>query len=571
MNTSLADAMPEALKSLVVPPRAVSLDLSKMYEPWQKCKDHYGSKLQTVPRVTHEDMIEGDYLTRNSRKIRRVVTKLILKFNTLNLGSLQGKLMLKMPPVRCPEGMTIARKQEVQWNAAALLIEILLANGVVKSHTEQKSGSKELVTIITLGGKESPVDLLYGVCEEPGMMVQERIGYQRLSPDFKEMLRGIGSWRWKFSDYMTDDLIRHFYQLSAEYNSESKYERSVARHDRINIRNIQAIHRLRKMKFFYLPMFFDDRGRLYYYFSKVFGARPQGKTAEVTGCFDLYEPVQITDAGADHLKHIIYVLLHGKVSLSYAVKHFKEADLKAALESNPLDVEIPSVPYGDKGQNARIYRKAESKFSDCVVLNKAGKALEMYREGVPCPYIFGKDLTNSGLMMAANSFLSEKMLRGCNCWGLARVADSHMQYGRAQGIAYLPREEIKDVHTPLLHGSSSWSIAGVLTRLTGEEHTAESVDLHNQDAYGAEVSNISIITNWGVQIVSNFQNIFKWKTLDGFPACHKAVMKRVPFSVYAASPRSNSKKAHIEYRVIAPMPVALDAKGKCVFGKENLH
>lgn len=535
---------------------------------WQECQQMFGDNLQLVPRVAHEQVLETTWLEDNSKKLARIYLKFMHKYDKLAIESFEGKLELKLPAVKYPEGMSNGDKAMVRHTVAALFIELLIDNGMLVTETKLTGKGKftKVRTNVLFNGVGEEHDLLEGICVEPGEMIQTHVGHQRLSSDFKWMLSRIGSMAFKISDDFTVDMLQHGFKLSAEYNSESRHEKRVRRKFRHDTANVAAFNRLKHMSRFYMPMFFDDRGRLYYYFSRLFGVRPQGKLWETTA-IDRYEPKLLDESAVKHIKHIIYTILHGKFSVDHAVRHFKASHWGYAATIDPMEVEVPDVPY--KG-NERAYRKAEQEFGERILLNKCAKALQMAENGEPCPYMFGKDLTNSGLIMAANSFRSEKMLRGANMLGLKKVADSHMQFGMAHKIEHLPRVEIKDIHTPLLHGSSVHTIVKKIQEHIDnpDDFNDQNVHEHNIDAYGVEVDNIDMIAEWGECVVSNHRNILKWKTPDGFPACHKAVMERTPFSVYAASTRVKSKPFK-EYKLMATMPVMFDAKHQPVYGREN--
>jgi hypothetical protein len=317
-----------------------------------------------------------------------------------------------------------------------------------------------------------------------------------------------------------------------------------------------------------MPMYPDGRGRQCYRASRLYGLRPGGKLAE-TQFLDRAFGKVLTESAADHIKHIIYTLRHGKYSVKHALRHWSVEDLAWAWNQDPMCVLVPDVEYSESTR--QVYRKAEAAFGEALLALKCAKALEQYDRGEPCHYLFGKDLTNSGLIMAANCFKSPEMLQGANMMGKQRVADSHMQFGVAHGIEHLSRGEIKDIHTPLLHGSSVFTIVKKLHEHVDnpEDFDVENVHQHNVDAYGEEVDNIETIADWGRRAVSNQQNVLKWRMPDGFVACHQAMMERTPFSVFAASTRVKGKP-YKEYKLVATMPLSLDRKGVPVFGRENV-
>ena len=529
--------------------------------------------MEVSTREAHEVFFSPEFRALNSINLTKILMGVSEKHSELELTSLHGKLLMKVSKLKYQYSTVLTNfcKAQADSTLAALIVEACLCSGIWKYHVDKKlhsDGKFHVVTIVVLGGEEEESDLLHGYCDEPGQMVPTHVGHQRLSAEFKDYYRARGSMAFTVTDMWSEELLLEFMKRSVEYNSVSKNEKRAKKRYRMRNKGIPAAVKLAAKPFFYLPVRPDDRGREVYAAVRLFGMRPQGKLLE-TLCLDKAMGTLITDEGADHIKHIIYSVLKGKCSLEHALKHFSQKHFNAATEASPFDVPVPVGPVTDENRNE--FRKAESDFGKAFLLNKCARALVLYAAGKPCRYIFGKDLTNCGLMVAGSCFGSGKMLTGANLMGHKRVNDSHAQFGKAHGLDALTRDQVKDIHTPLLHGSSSFTLVKELHKHVPnpDDYTEESVDLHNIEAYGDEVENIDMIASWGADVVSNHQNILKWTMPDGFPACHKAVMERTPYSVFAASTRVKGKD-YKEYKVMGTMPIALDVKGRPTFGRDNV-
>lgn len=545
-------------------------DLAGLRSAFILCANQFPN-MQPATKAAHNILFNESFLLSNSVKITKIFGAIIENHSELAMESLHGKVNTKLSGLRYsyPQGFSNFQRAETDHTLAALLIELHLDNGVFacRTETQRVEGKYTQRTIVELGGIDQPVDLLAGYCDGPGQLQATHIGHERIPATQKALYLRMSQMKFKVSDVFSEALLKHFYKLSPEYNGESASEGRTSRKFRHNVTYMNAAKELAAKPHFHMPVYPDDRGREYYRASRLFGLRPQGKLAE-TLLLDRAEPVVLGESAISHMKHIIFTLRYGKVSVADAVNGFSGCDLAWARGLDPLSVEVPDVKYSKATQ--RQYREAEGLFGEYLLANKAAKALENAEAGIPCHYLFGKDLANSGLIMAANCFRSEKMLHGANMMGEDAVADSHVQFGKAHGVDHLPRGEIKDIHTPLLHGSSAQTLLRILQSHVSnpEDFDLQKVLDHNVDAYGKEVNNIDAIAQWGHDVVSNNQNILKWKMPDGFPACHKAVMVRTPFSVYAASTRVKNK-AYKEYKVMATMPLSRDRKGFPVFGREN--
>ncbi len=95
----------------ILPEAAKELNPSNIRAAYQECKQMFGDNLQKVPRIAHEAVLETDYLQVNSRKLARIEQAFKLKYPKLPIESLQGKLELKMPQIKYPDGLTNFEKE----------------------------------------------------------------------------------------------------------------------------------------------------------------------------------------------------------------------------------------------------------------------------------------------------------------------------------------------------------------------------------------------------------------------------------------------------------------------------
>lgn len=563
----------------------ITLDTKTMQLAYDQCHTYLGHKgrmMDKSTQIAHEIVLETEWLEKNSNKLSRAFHHFNTSYSKLEKPAFVGLLEGFLPSIaEYTKPLTNFRKAETRYTVSACLIELWSVNGLIKEEVETMKNKRKR-TWYHFEGVEQKKDILRGYCSEPGEMIQKTVGHERLNNEMKLLLVGIASMPFVVSDYVTDELFLHGLKLSAEYNSITKNEKLASRRVRLGVDNLKAFQELREMGTYFMPMKFENRGRMGYWANRLQGARPHGKLSE-TLVHDSGRPTLITNSGADHIKHMIYTILKGKHSLKMALRQWRDEYHDMARDIDPLAVECPKDLYSDATE--RAYRKAQSEFGERMLLNKLAISLDRYEAGEPCNHIFGKDLTNSGLIMAGNSFRSEKMLKGANCFGELTVADSHTQFGKAHHLDDLPRSEVKEIHTPLLHGSSSGAIVAAINKHSDTALAVENADKlppsvvfdiqkqmveqHNIDAYGAEVENISTITEYGKSIVTNHQNIFKWRTPDGFTSSHRAEMHRTPFTVYVASPNVKGPYPKKAFNLMETMPISLDNKGNSCFGAEN--
>jgi hypothetical protein len=507
------------------------------------------------------------------------------------LSDFIGKLAIRMPDSIINGKWDDFQIEEIKRITAALLVNILidseeyeLVTEVIKlspEHNSDKPFSTALYLVFS--GDIRVKELLKGLEVTPGVCNQTRIGNIKLANKFKELLAKVSSMPFKLSDVATKELLIKGYSLSKDYNSTGKNGGEVRAAKKVRYRGYADIivDNIGHKDKFYLPMKYDSRGRMYYEF-QLNGMRPQGQLWE-TLMIDAAEPKLLCKAALGHLQHIIITVRYGKCSVADAVNRFSSEDLKWAKELEPMDVKTPvKSDYYLEGVSDKeaeesfgnACSKAQNEFGEILLVNKAVYAIHCWAEVIPCPYLFGKDLTNSGLMMAGANFKSSKMLKASNLSNSTEVHDSYMDMQEAYGLEHLTRKDMKKICTPMLHGASLNSLVKNVQSALAEngqnEHTTHTIDLDfvkakNIEAFGQEVNNIFAISAWGAEAVNNYQTKLYWTTVDGFKAFHKAHIKHCPVTIYAAT--SSTKAGYRRYDLIANMPFKQQANGHSLFDK----
>ena len=513
------------------------------------CKEEF----QPLNREVHEAVLYGEYLSKYSDTIKEAVEQLASRHPELLMQDFIGKLRFKLPTIDLAISQEFY-KEEAKWIVSALVTSILIDSEEVtcrKDINRMDTGKFRTEYWLQLHGELDPKYLLDGLYEDAGVVDQRVVDGTKLSGKDMAFLADMSSMAFKLSDVASSELILKGYSLMQDYNSSSYSEHRLTKEERYKSYIPVIIDTIGSLGKFYLSMKYDSRGRMYYIF-QLAGLRPQGKLWE-TLLIDAAEPKIISDKGADHIKHIIYTVRYGRSSLVKAVTSFTDDDLIWAESVNLLD---DSLVFVDKS------RKELDEFGERLLVHKCALALRMYEQGIPCNYIFGKDLTNSGLMMAGAGFNSSKMQVSSNIGGTLIAHDSHMDFAKAYGIEHLPRINIKEVHTALLHGSTNKTLVKELAKV-GTDITLSEAYEDNIKAYGEEVTNIDLIASWGTMSVGNLDNKLKWVTSDGFKASHKAVVPSCTLEFRIASAQTSSGYRTIS--VQSDMPALFDPKGFPVY------
>ena len=143
-----------------------------------------------------------------------------------------------------------------------------------------------------------------------------------------------------------------------------------------------------------------------------------------------------------------------------------------------------------------------------------------------------------------------------NVGGAPEQLDSHGMLQEKLGLA--SRDTAKDIHQPLLHGSSMNTLAGVL------QCSIREAEEFVVKAYGHSVLNIERIANWGVAIVNNNNTSLLWKTRDGFNAQSIAYVETVPLTIKFIADRNTQGWGQLLLH--KDMPLLKTSKGEIVYG-----
>ena len=306
---------------------------------------------------------------------------------------------------------------------------------------------------------------------------------------------------------------------------------------------------VQKLESFYLPMWMDYRTRLYYETSEL-GFNPHGKTFE-TSLYELAEPRYITNVGFDALAYSAATIIDGRMAHHTAIEKFtankehylqelRRIDLTDSFVLETTDKEYTTVPdFGPMLYNRRL-----------------AQAIEDYYSETPSRFLLGEDATNGGLQHGGIGFRSPEMMIPANVGGDPLQRDSHGDLQTRLGLA--TRQEAKDIHQPLLHGSSIKTVAKVL-----DKSVPETIDML-REGYGDCIFNIPMIAEWGTQAVDNHNTSLKWTTIDGFKAQSIAYTESVPLTLYGMT--TGTESGYMQIKMYRDMPLIQDRKGRPVYG-----
>ena len=517
-----------------------------------------GGEMNYLTKVVHDYILHSGFVETHSKQIMRGVIKITDRFDELLDHTFVGKLRYKLPPLRMGVELSQFDYEQARLIGSSLITQILIDNGTLDVDKRVESttidGHKKFHTryyLVNLGGSYEK-NLLHGIEDKPGVVYQRDIQGGKLRAPEKAWLRRVASIPFELSSVCSKELLMKGYTLKTDWdktvdkNGRPLQEDPIIKRKRFELYADTIVDVVGTMPCFYLPMKYCGRDRQYYESARLDGMRPHGKLWE-TLMIDAAVPFDLTEDDEKVLKHLIYVTLHGRVSLEEAVDNFTLEDLLEAQAVDPFEAET------------------ESDFGEAILLNKCFQALVDYRQGTPSRFMFGYDLTNSGLMMAGVSFKSPEMMMAANMGGASTVHDSHTDFGKGFDVP-LERKDIKKIHMGLLHGSALKSIAKVITEQTNVECDETMVREFTHKAYGKPVDNITNIAEWGTQIVGNDQSVLRWTMPDKFSACSRAYIKSVPVLVYCAS--ASHKEGYTSRVIVSDMPWVEDKKGYPIYSSE---
>jgi len=517
-----------------------------------------GKPMDFLTKKVHEYVLQSGFLETHEKQIVKSIEHIASRHDELLIQTFIGKLRNKLPKLYLGIKLHEYDKERARILAASLITQVIVDNGVYPVEKKVESttvkGNKKFHTreYMKLGGSFTK-DLLKGIEDKPGVVYQKEVNGWKLKAVEKSYLRRVASMPFVVSDACSKELLMHGYSLKVDWNkTKDKNGRTlpedpIVRKKRYQVYADTIVDQVAVKPAFYLPMKYCGRSRMYYEAATLDGMRPHGKLWE-TLMIDSAVEFDLTEEDERVLKHIIYVTLHGRVSVEQANERFTLEDMLTAQAADPL------------------MQTCEEAFGETIMLNKAAQALVDFRQGNPSKYMFGYDFTNSGLLMSGVSFRSEKMMKAGNIGGdFEHVIDSHTAFGSAYDLP-LDRKDIKKIHMGLMHGSAMNSIAKAITETLGTEVTVDQVNAYNEKAYGAPVANIPKLAEWGTIAVGNKQTTLRWTMPDGFSCASRAYLKGVPVMVYSIS--ATHKEGYTSHVVISDMPWIEDKNGFPVFGKE---
>lgn len=521
----------------------------------------YEGKMEHLTRAVHEYVLSDEYLGKpgKAKRIWKGVSQIADVNKELLIQSFVGKLRYKLPALHLDGKLPPFERERAKLIAASIITNVLVDSNVFSVREDvdvvlvngQKKFKKFLV--IQLGG-EPVCDLYRGIHLEPGIVTQTSVGQWSLTGEQREFLAEVASVPYKVWSGCTRELLLKGYSLKMDWdrkkdkNGRKLSEDPIVKRRRYSIYAEKIVDHVKRFPQFYLSAKYDDRYRVYYDAAILEGIRPHGKLWE-TLMLDAAEPFMLTEQDEAVLKHLIYVTLHGRATIEKANEKFTQRDYHTAKDLDPMTA------------------TTEKQFGEYIMLNKAVQSLDQYNNNEHSTFMYGYDFTNSGLMMAGLSFHSKEMMKAANLGNHKTVYDSHNEFGKAYGLD-LPRNEVKKLHTALLHGGTNKTLLKEIHSVLGEDSfTLEQVTEANETAYGECVRNITAIADWGTLVVGNRQSILRWTMPDGFRASSKAHMDGVPVRCYAAS--AKHKEGYNTYVVVSNMPLVEDNNGFPIYDKDT--
>jgi hypothetical protein len=523
----------------------------------------YTGGMNHITRTAHDLVLGEDCLGNESwvKRLLKGVNKIAASNEELLLQTWIGKLRYKLPSFHVKDKFQPHDYEVLKLAMCGVILNVLLDNGTYDIREEVKrldmpDGSKKFKKFlyIILGG--DPVrDMLKGIHLVPGVVTQHAVHNWQLSGDQRALLADIASVPLKIWDGCTKELLIHGYSMKTDWDTKvdrfgnKLKEDPILKKRRCSVYADKIMDQIKPLPRFYLSAKFDHRFRTYYDAATLEGIRPNGKLWE-TLMFVAADPFDLTEKDERVLKHIIFNNLYKmKVSMEKACWNFKQRHLDKAKGINPLET------------------TNQDDFGVALLLNRAAEALEQYYAGEQSTFIFGYDFTNSGLMMSGLSFHSKEMMKASNLGGYQTVYDSHTEFGKGFGLD-LKRDTVKELHIPLLHGSTNKTLTRILNEHVEVPITESQVVQAIEKSYGPCVRNIATIADWGTLVFGNRQSVLRWTLPDGYRASSRAELRGVPVRIYACS--SRFKEGYNSYVVLADMPLLEDKNGISIYDKDTM-
>ena len=473
------------------------------------------------------------------------------------LQSVIGKLAMKLK-FPCDKRFTNYRYKKMQLILSATLVHGLIDTKQIYSYVKT---NKEIIdgkvkwkreTLLTFN-VEKTRNPLYGLHTEPGVVLQKttkvKIGgvAQKLSGSERLFQAGMAS--------MPLRLVPTPREVMKQYFMQSKWYQQVivgkSNEDPILLKArveelLDNVEKAQQMGIVYLSVWLDYRTRIYYDFT-LEGVNPHGKTFQ-TSQWEMAYPQIITNPEPYYYSAVCIV--DGRISHQDATIKFlgnRDYYISKLREIKYTKCEITGATIEDMDKNFYNARLAV--------------AIEDYKNGRLSAFLLSEDATNGGMQNGGIGFKAPEMMRPSNVGGLPTQQDSHENLRVKLGLA--TRDEAKDVHQPLLHGSSLKTIASVLKC---SEKQARDFMIK---AYGKEVLNIARIADWGTQAVDNYNSTLMWKTMDGFRAQSIAYTESAPLTIFSLS--ATKECGYNKDIIHADIPYYVDANGVSPYGSVTDH
>lgn len=539
-------------------------------------------------------LLKENYLDRNIELINNAINRISENNKRMLKQSVVGSLFHKLADPYNIGGFNSFERVEYKYWISTLVVQFICDNvfevtnelNKIPNYNEDgslKEYSYKTEFFIEFGGKDQVVNVLKNyILDTSGKRVRNdkyvhtKITGKKikLSSRLKMIPEVMSSQKRIVSDICSEKLLKFGYSLSQSMNKSSR-ESARDKDKRFQSYADMISNQLSNHSFSY-GWWFDSRLRLYVN-PLLTGLNPQGKLWE-TLMIDSSESYVINDNGVKHLIHIIMVTLDGRITKDEANNKFNDNKEEVLNKLKSID------PYSVEG----VGRGAEDEFGEKILLVKAYKAYVQYLKGEPTHYIFGKDLTNSGIGGAGMLFKSTKMLNS-GSYGVTQSVDSHNEFNKP---FVLPRPIIKTIHTGLLHGST-WKTAGESAWKEIKSHYFREysdkfgasdaiVELHNKydnsidpdvirknaiKSYGEEVNNIDHIASFGGDLINSKTGNLLAKTLDGEIIQSSAYAEKVKRTIKV--PCSSNKSGWASTTVTSDMPLQFDSNGRLLTPSEE--
>ena len=382
-----------------------------------------------------------------------------------------------------------------------------------------------------------------GISLKPGQVNQKEYKVQaggkarKLSKVEKELLSLASSFKLRLVDIPLN-ILETYMKVSPWYLDvlAGRVTMDKIQADELVYEALEKYSRINSLDGFYLSMWMDYRTRLYYDFSEV-GINPHGKHFE-TSLFESAEPYTITDI--NEYLYSAAVIIDGRMPHHEAIDKFNaNKDYYMAELRKPLS-DTPSV----------------SELGEWLYNTRLADAIESYYNGTETHFLLSEDATNGGLQHGGIGFHSPEMMIPANVGGAPEQLDSHGMLQANLGLT--SRDTAKDIHQPLLHGSSMHTLASVL------ECSVREAEIFVTKAYGKSVLNIEKIADWGVAVATNNNTSLLWKTRDGFNAQSIAYVETVPLTIKFIADRNSQGWGQLLLH--KDMPLLKSVKGELVYG-----